>query len=575
MAEPKISVLKLGGSVLEDEGSLGKAVHRVYHELRRGRRVVAVVSALGGVTDRLLATATRVQEQPEARALARLLATGEAQSVGLLGLALDRAGVSAHLLDAGAIGLRASGPPLDAALTEVDAARLRELLASRPVAVVPGFVGLGEDAAPLLLGRGGSDLSALFLAAELGAECRLLKDVDGLYQSDPALPGPPPPRYRQIGFDDALALDEGIVQHKALRFARERGLRFRVGGAEDAAATLVGATDSRFATPAPPKGPLRVGLLGCGAVGGGVLRHLLEHPAHFELTGIAVRRPDRLPAAARAAAPVFGDPQLLLAQRADVLVELIGGLEPARGLIQAALRTGRHVVTANKELLSAHGRELHALARSHGARLGASASGGGARPAREAGGAAAERGPVEAIEGVLNGTTNFLLDRLGEGQDFDQALRLARELGIAEADPEADLSGRDALHKLVLLAREAFDERLDPEAVDLAGIDLREAGSRGIDEPRAVTRLVARCRRQPDGSLRASVSLEAVALEHPFAAVRDEGNALLIESGAGPVQLWTGKGAGRWPTAEAVLADLLELHHVPASPDPRRRAAVA
>lgn len=248
MSDPRLTpivVLKFGSSVLPDERRLPDAVDEIDRFVRRGHRVVAVVSALGSTTDDLLAHARAYACQPPDDCLATLLATGESRTVALLGLALHRAGLDARALDSAAIGLRTHGPTLDARAVALDAAAVRAALEEAPVLVVPGFV--GRDAYrghTSLLGRGGSDLSALFIAAEIGASCRLLKDVDGLYDRDPAAQPPPgrPParRYRTVTYADVLDLDEGIVQHKAVRFARSRALEFTVTrlGAEHG--TLVG-----------------------------------------------------------------------------------------------------------------------------------------------------------------------------------------------------------------------------------------------------------------------------------------------------------------------------------------------
>lgn len=243
-----VIVLKFGGSVLTREADLPTVAGEIARHLCLGLRVIAVVSAIGDTTDRLLEKARDFCEPADAGALAALLATGEAASSALLGLTLARAATPAGVLDAAAIGLRVRGPALDAAPVGLNVPRVHEALERRPVLVVPGFVGVRGDGSTALLGRGGSDLSALFIASRLGARCRLVKDVDGLYERDPATEteGPRPRRYRTISYEDALRLDGAIVQHKGVRFARSAGLRFEVGCIGGEPFTVVGGGESLF-----------------------------------------------------------------------------------------------------------------------------------------------------------------------------------------------------------------------------------------------------------------------------------------------------------------------------------------
>ena len=233
-------VLKFGGSVLRDELHVRAVAEEVARHVHRGARVVAVVSALEGTTDALLARAEAYSASPNPFATAQLLATGELASAALLGLALDSIGIRAETLDAASAGFRTEGEPLDAAPVAVDLPGVVEALGRVRAVVVPGFVGRDERGRTTVLGRGGSDLTALFLAQRLGASCRLVKDVDGLYEWDPSLPGERPRRYASLPWDEALALDGTIVQHKAVRWAREHRLQFEVGSLGAAEATRVG-----------------------------------------------------------------------------------------------------------------------------------------------------------------------------------------------------------------------------------------------------------------------------------------------------------------------------------------------
>jgi homoserine dehydrogenase len=307
----------------------------------------------------------------------------------------------------------------------------------------------------------------------------------------------------------------------------------------------------------PPPPPLRVALLGCGTVGGGVLERLLARPDLFRVTGVAVRDRERarcsgLPRRLLAAGPVA-----LAEGEAEVIIELLGGREPARRAVVRALELGKSVVTANKALLAAEIDSLERLAKRRGARLLYSASVGGALPALEA--VRRFAGRIRAVSGVLNGTCNYVLDRLAAGDSFDAAVAAAQAAGFAEADPALDLDGSDAAQKLALLAREAFGVTPRWDAIPrlgIAGIDrtmLETAARRG-----RTIRLVASAERTPAG-LRTRVLPLEVARSHPFARTSGAGNALRIETTEGQVIDLSAQGAGRWPTCEAVLADLDDL----------------
>lgn len=573
MAFP-IAVVKFGGSVLADESSLWQVVHEVYALVRSGRRVVAVVSALKGQTDRLLAQARRVADSPEESGVALLAGTGESASAALLGLALDRAGVPAEVLDAAAIGLRTAGPALDAELAGVDEASLRRALTRVPVVVVPGFAGRDADGRVTLLGRGGSDLTAVFLAARLGAECRLVKDVSGIYEADPASTprGTPwPRRFATLSWDEAARLGGKAVQPKAVRLAAQRGVELHIGAQLRPDGTRVGALPSvaEERPPAAPR-PLRVVLLGCGVVGRGVLEHLLRQPERFTVLRVAVRDVERAAASGVDRALLTAAPLAASAVDADVVVEALGGIEPALGAVRRALARGSHVVTANKALLAEYGRSLHELASETGVRLLYSAAVGGATPALEAVSRLASGPGVASIEAVLNGTSNFVLGRLAEGVGFDEAVREAQRLGFAEADPSRDLDGRDAEDKLRLLARVAFGEAGRTITVRRRGIDPAELASLPAPPAGGAVRLVASVWRI-GGSLDAAIGPEALSPDHALARVHREWNGLVVRTLDGGRHVVTGKGAGRWPTAESVLADLLDLwraRFLPQAPRP-------
>jgi len=550
-SENRIIVLKFGSSVLRSENDLPTAVHEIYRWWRDGYQVVAVVSAFGNTTDELTQRALSVCEQPDDALVAALLATGEATSSALLGLALNRSGIPASVLDAEQAGLSTDGPVLDANLTSVNTGRVLKAL-NRGVVVLLGFVGKSRSGRTTLLGRGGSDLTALFLAQRLGGTCRLIKDVDGLYTSDPnSQSEPSAARVARVSYATAVRIGGAVVQRKAIEFAERERLRFSVSSIGSCRATEVGPHADSVALSELPTRPLRVVLLGCGTVGGGVYQRLAALPELFSVAAVGTRAADG-DVPVKVLTPHLED---LIGEPVDVVIELLGGIEPARTLISKALRLGRSVVTANKALLAT---DLTKLA-SNNSSLRYSAAVGGVVPALETISRTRRRASLHSISGVLNGTTNFILDELANGSDLSDAILKAQENGYAERDPKLDLDGTDAAQKLVLLARAAFDIDLPLRSIEKQGIEslnpkrIKEAKNNG-----RVTRLVAECRRASGGFV-ATVSPTELPLAPPLARVSGVENRLLIQSQTGTSWNVSGRGAGRWPTTEAVLADLFDL----------------
>jgi homoserine dehydrogenase len=230
-----------------------------------------------------------------------------------------------------------------------------------------------------------------------------------------------------------------------------------------------------------------------------------------------------------------------------VVVEAIVGEEPAALLAARALAAGKAVVSANKALLAAHGPGLTERAGRHGAPLRFSAAVGGAVPVLETAARLAATRRLQSVEGVLNGTTGFVLDRLAEGHSLQEAVRRAQAEGLAEADPSRDLEGIDLEAKLRVLARVAFGR--EAQTVARTGILDVAARKRSRGGERGRVRLVGRL--EPRG--------QKLLATHPLGALRDEQNGIVFHVKGGPPVVLRGKGAGRWPTAEAVMADLLDL----------------
>ncbi|SCK11318.1 homoserine dehydrogenase [Streptomyces sp. WMMB 714] len=314
--------------------------------------------------------------------------------------------------------------------------------------------------------------------------------------------------------------------------------------------------------------PLKVALLGCGVVGSEVARIMTTHAedlaarigAPVELAGVAVRRPDRVREGI--------DPALVttdaaaLARRADVdvVVEVIGGIEPARALITSAFENGASVVTANKALLAEDGPTLHEAAEKHGADLYYEAAVAAAiplvRPLRES--LAGDK--VNRVLGIVNGTTNFILDRMdSSGTGYGEALDEATALGYAEADPTADVEGFDAAAKAAILAGIAFHTRVRLDDVHREGLtEVSAADIASAKRMGCTVKLLAICERSADGrSVTARVHPAMIPLSHPLSNVREAYNAVFVESDAAGQLMFYGPGAGGAPTASAVLGDLV------------------
>ncbi len=332
-------------------------------------------------------------------------------------------------------------------------------------------------------------------------------------------------------------------------------------------------------------GPVRVALLGCGVVGSTVARMLIEHHddlaarvgAPLELVGIAVRRPGKL----RPELPI--DPALFtvdadeLVTRADVVIEVIGGIEPARSLLLKAIAHGAGVVTANKALLAEDGPTLYAAADAQGVDLYFEAAVAGAipivRPMRES--LAGDH--VTKVLGIVNGTTNFVLDKMDTtGAGFAETVAEAQALGYAEADPTADVEGFDAAAKAAILASLAFHTRVSIADVYREGItDVSAADIAAAKAMDCVVKLLAICERtsDPEGvSVRVHPAM--IARTHPLASVHEAYNAVFVEAQAAGQLMFYGRGAGGDPTASAVLGDLVAVarHRISGGRGPRESA---
>ncbi len=314
-----------------------------------------------------------------------------------------------------------------------------------------------------------------------------------------------------------------------------------------------------------------IGIAGAGTVGGTLVRRLVEERAvvtaktglDLEVRRVAVRdaskeRPGIPPEIVTAEVmDLVDDPTV------DLIVEVMGGLDPAGILVPAALRAGKPVVTANKELVAARGPELFAAAAEAGVPLLFEAAVGGGipiiRPLTET--LAGEQ--VDRVLGIVNGTTNFILTSMAdEGVGYEEALAEAQRLGYAEADPTADVSGADAAAKAAILAGLAFGTWVAPDRLHAEGITaISAADFRAADELGFVIRLVAVAERRSDG-VSARVHPLMLPVDHPLAAIRGATNAIYIEGASVGELLFAGPGAGGEPTATAVLGDVIDAARV-------------
>lgn len=548
---PEVVVLKFGSSILQSPADAPAVASEIYGHVRHGRKVVAVVSAFDGHTDRLLSDARALGLGHENDLLPGYVALGEEKAAAIAAIACDRIGLDAVALTVRDLGIVAEGPLEHARPCGLQGDRLREALARHDVVVVPGFGAVRPDGRVALLGRGGSDLTAVFLAAELGlAKARLVKDVDGLYDRDPASASGTPLRYSRASWDIARRLGGSLVQPGAIDLACERGVEIEVAALGRADATVVGVQAAPPA-PAPRREPVRVAVAGCGVVGGGLLARLLND-SRYEVVGVLVRNPAKARDVDCPAHLFTADPVELLRRRPDLVLEAMSEGAAGHALIRAALERGIDVASANKQAISRDPRGLRDLAAANHAHLAYSAAVGGGAPMIETVRAARAVGRITGFEGVLNGTVNFMLDRLGGGASFGEALAEARIAGFAEEDPSSDLEGHDSAAKVRLLAFEAFDR--SPESNDMALDALTpdsEARRQGVKQ-------IGACH-QVGGVLVARVSLDGGGVDPLFLGLRGERNALKVFGENGRTWMCKGRGAGRWPTTESVLADLADI----------------
>ena len=314
---------------------------------------------------------------------------------------------------------------------------------------------------------------------------------------------------------------------------------------------------------------LKVGMLGCGVVGSQIARLLIENKsdltsragANLELVKVAVKNINTKREGISSnlltddAKSVVNDPEI------DLIIEVIGGISPAKELILAAIKNGKSVVTANKALLAQAGAELYTAADNANVDLYYEAAVAGAipilRPLRES----LVGDQVHRIMGIVNGTTNYILTKMDEsGTAFDDALKQAQQLGFAEADPTADIEAIDAASKAAILAGLAFHSRVSDSDVYREGITKITANDVKVAKAMdMVIKLLAIAELTPEGEISVRVHPALISRNHPLASVRESFNAVFVEAKSAGQLMFYGKGAGGEPTASAILGDLVAV----------------
>ena len=544
-------VLKFGGSVLTSESALQRAVSEVYRYVRDAHKVVAVVSAFKGQTDQLLRLAGAYTQASTSSATPHLVATGEMRAATLFAMACERSGIVTRFRSAYEIGLTADGEHLNANPTAVKPEVLAQDLESVDLVVVPGYVAENALGEPVLLGRGGSDLTAVYIADALKIPVRLIKDVDAVYDADPATVGDSAKPYEALSWPEAIKIAFPVVQSKAMRYAAEHNVAVEVAALAKGYETVLGA-ETRARKIPTLKRRIRVAVMGAGGVGSKFLERCVEWSDLIEIDRILVR--DASKRRDHPLAALFtSDARSFVRPDVDVFVDIGTGVSPSLDLLEGFLKAGVSVTSANKQAVAAAGERLRDASRASGAMLTYSASVGGGAPVIEALKRAVKYNKIKGFSGVLNGTSNFVIDQVESGKTFDAAMDEARRLGFAEPDSTADLDGTDVGAKLKLLRDIAFPGET-PKHIEVGQITEE---SLIIPEGKGL-RYVARCDRTDNG-LEASMKLEVLDANHYLVGARGEQNRAIIELENGETWYVTGKGAGAWPTSEALLADVLQI----------------
>jgi len=542
-----VIVLNFGHSVLRSLDDYTNAASEIYRHYRKGQNVVAVTSAQGDQTDILMAEARQIGPEGHAKNLPELIQLGERRSAALLALALERIGAPAFVRQARDLGLKAK----DSALVDLDVDQLEDDLKNHDIVVMPGYVAIGEKDRTVLLTEGGSDLTALYVAKRLNVKATLLKDVEGVFEHDPKQAGPAPKRYDHISWEDAKAKAAPLIASKALAFAQENKIEFDIGRPGIPTYTTIGPkTASLSPIPVPKK--LKVAMLGCGVVGGGVYRRIKANSDRFEMVKIMVRTPQKYIDQGYKPEELTTEFEDILTAQPDIFIDVSGPIDPALKHCRTMLAKGVHVVSANKQAIAEGGQSLIGFAKDSGAQLMFSSAAGGGMPVLEM--CLRERGRITRVEALLNGTTNYMLDEISAGKSYAAALKEAQDKGFAEADPSGDVNGSDAAAKIRLVVLLGFGETITLEDIPCDTIENFALNS----PPKGAMKRIATCWKDMNG-FSTKLELKDLSLNNFIAQADGEEAHAIFYFDDGDQYKIRGKGAGRWPTTESVMADLFDI----------------
>lgn len=552
----KTIVLKFGHSILKNESNIPEVIAETYLYLRQQYKIVVIVSALGNTTNELKDHIKNIfpdgiSDAPK-ESLAPLLASGEIISSNLVTIGFNQAGIRATNLNHQVIAT--TGDILDSSPVTLNIDKINQLFAEFDVLVLPGFIGVNENNQTTLLGRGGSDFSAIFVANKLKAQsCVLYKDSHGIVENISLAPEKQMV-FLETSYDYCLNIPYEVIQYKALDYAKKHQQEIIIKNLYKPNQTIINNKKSDLTSQlVEPIRKTKILLLGLGTVGLGVFYKLLSNSRYFEIVGIGVKNLDKHAVHGIDKNIISDDANTILKREYDVLVELVGGTQSKEFIVQA-LKHGKHVITANKLVIAENFEELHALAKEKGAQLKYSAAVAGVIPVLETI-ISLRKNNIEILEvsGILNGTSNFILTQVNDGNSLESSIKLAQEKGYAESDPTLDINGMDAFHKIKIISLLAFDKIPTNSIVE--GLDQLASLPNNNDK---ITKLIA-TGKIVDGKLVTNVELKQLENTDCLAKIDGVNNCVVIKTSNAPDIKLYGKGAGRWPTAVAVYADILDL----------------
>ena len=394
-------------------------------------------------------------------------------------------------------------------------------------------------------------MTAIYVAKRLGIKATLLKDVEGVFDKDPKSAGAVPQRYDHISYADAREKAEPLVSPKALDFAEEHGIEFDIGTPGIPSYTTIGKKTGTL-SPRPTPKKLRVAMLGCGIVGGGVYRRIKANSDRFEMVKIMVRDTAKYIDQGYKPEELTTNIDDVLAAKPDIFIDVSGPIEPCLSYCKTLLENGVHVVSANKQAIAAGGQDLIDFAKDKNTQLMFSSAAGGGMPVLEM--CIRERGRITRVEALLNGTTNYMLDEISAGKSYAEALKDAQDKGFAEADPSGDVNGSDAAAKIRLVALLGFGEEVTLDDIPRDTIENFAPTS----SPKGAMKRIATCWKDRHG-FSTKLELKDLSLNNFIAQADGEEAHAIFYFDDGDQYKIRGKGAGRWPTTESVMADLFDI----------------